>query len=94
VIIISKEKFVRNKPHLNIGLIAGVFIVVFAIAAGLTYLYPDTILPGYYLLTPGASSLRDSMLHTSRIFLNGVLYSSLTGVAVILILKGKKILQN
>ena len=90
----SKEKFVRNKPHVNIGLLAVVFIVVFGFVAGLTYLYPDMILPGYFLLSPEASSLRDTTLQTSRILLNGILYG-LGAVAVSgMILKGKKILEN
>ena len=94
MIILSKEKFVRDKPHLNIGLLAGVFVVGFALAAGLTYLYPDVILPGYYLLSPEASSLRDTMLHTARVLLNGAVYGIALVIAASLVIKGKKILQN
>ncbi len=90
----SKEKFVRDKPHVNIGLIAGVFIIGFAITAGLTYLYPDVILPGFYLLSPGASSLRDTTLHTTRLLLNGAIYGVALVIATSIVLKGKKILQN
>ena len=92
--ILSKEKFVRDKPHLNIGVIAGVFVVGFALAAGLTYLYPDTILPGYYLLSLGSSSLRDTMLHTTRVLLNGAVYGVALVIAASIVMKGKKILQN
>lgn len=72
----------------------GLFIAVFALASGLTYFYPDTILPGYYLLTPGTSSLRDPLLLTGRILLNGGVYGALAVVIGTMILKGKKILQN
>ena len=91
---LSKEKFVRDKPHVNIGLIAGVFVIGFAITAGLTYLYPDVILPGYYLLSPGASSLRDTMLHTTRVLLNGAVYGVALVFTASIVMKGKKILQN
>ena len=94
MIILSKEKFVRDKPHLNIGLIAGVFVVGFALAAGLTYLYPDVILPRYYLLSPGTSSLRDTLLHTTRVLMNGTIYSAALVIAASIVMKGKKILQN
>lgn len=90
----SKEKFVRDKPHVNIGLIVGLFIIGFAAAGILTYLYPDTILPAYALLSSGASSLRDSSLHTTRVLLNGILYGGVLGLVPVLIVKGKKILQN
>ena len=90
----SEEKFVRDKPHVNIGLIGGLFVIGFALAAGLTYLYPDTIPLGYLLLTPEASSLRDSMLHTSRILVNGILYGIAAVAVGTVIIKGKKILQN
>ncbi len=90
----SKEKFVRDKPHMNIGLLFVIFAVGFAIAAGLTYLYPNMILPGYYLLSPGTSSLRDIMTHASRIALNGVVYGIILVVASSIVMKGKKILQN
>lgn len=90
----SKEKFVRDKPHMNIGLISGIFAVGFAVAAGFTYLYPDMILPGYYLLSPGTSSLRDFMTHASRIALNGVVYGIILVVVSKILIKGKKILQN
>ena len=91
---LSKEKFVRDKPHLNIGLIAGVFVVGFALAAGLTYLFPDVILPAYYLLYPEASSLRDTMLHTTRILTNGAIYGLGLVIVTAIVMKGKKILQN
>lgn len=94
MIDISKEKFVRDKPHVNFGLYGGLFVTVFVIAAGLTYFYPDTILPAYYLLTPGTSSFRDSMLHINRTLLNGVFYGSLAVIVGAIIVKGKKILQN
>lgn len=90
----SKEKFVRDKPHMNIGLLFGIFAVGFAIAAGLTYLYPDMILPGYYLIDQGTSSLRDIMTHTSRIALNGMVYGIVLVMASSIVMKGKKILQN
>lgn len=94
VVAISKEKFVRDKPTVNIGLYAGLFGFVFALASVLTYFYPDAILPAFYLLNPGTSSLRDSSVHTSRILLNGVVYGSLAAVVGGLVMKGKKILQN
>ncbi len=90
----SKEKFVRDKPHLNIGLLFGIFAVGFSIAAVLTYLYPDMILPGYYLISLGTSSLRDIMTHASRIALNGVVYGIVLVMASSIVMKGKKILQN
>ena len=93
MIILSKEKFVRDKPHLNIGLIAA-FVIGFALAAGLTYLYPDIVLPAYSLLTPGTSSLRDTMLHTTRVLMNGALYGIALVIAASIVMKGKKILQN
>jgi len=89
----SKEKFVRNKPHLNIGLLAGL-LVGFAVGAGLTYLYPDMIGPAFYLLSPGTSSLRDIMLQTTRVLANGVIYGLGLVLLTAIVLKGKKILQN
>jgi hypothetical protein len=92
--MMSKEKFVRDKPHVNIGLMIGLFIIGFAAAGAMTYLYPDSILPAYVLLSSGASSLRDSSLHITRILLNGGIY----GIGLLLVgevvMKGKKILQN
>ncbi|MHA1935732.1 MAG: hypothetical protein ACW97A_10645 [Candidatus Thorarchaeota archaeon] len=90
----SKEKFVRDKPHLNIGLLAGLLVVGFALAAGLTYMYPDTIAPAYYLVSPGTSSLRDSSLHIMRSLSNGAIYGLGFMMVSAIILKGKKILQN
>lgn len=90
----SKEKFVRSKPHVNIGLIVGFFLAAFALAAGLTFFYPDMILPASHLLFFGTSSLRDPTVHMARILANGVIYGLLTGVAASVMLKGKKILQN
>ena len=84
----------RDKPHMNIGLISGIFAVGFAITAALTYLYPDMILPGYYLIAQGTSSLRDILTHASRIALNGVVYGIVLVMASSLVMKGKKILQN
>ena len=92
--ILSKEKFVRGKPHLNIGLIAGVFVVGLALAAGLTYLYPDVILLGYYLLSPRTSSLRDTLLHTTQVLMNGTIHGAALVIAVSIVMKGKNILQN
>jgi hypothetical protein len=91
---LSKEKFVRDKPHVNIGLIVGSFIVGFALGAGLTYLYPDLILPATQLLFTGTSSLRDPAVHITRIFLNGAVYGAFTGLAAAIVMKGRKILQN
>jgi len=79
---------------MNIGVLSGIFAVGFAIIAGLTYLYPDMILPGYYLISPGASSLRDIMTHASRIVLNGAVYGIILVVASSILMKGKKILQK
>ncbi|TFG26482.1 hypothetical protein EU528_14355 [Candidatus Thorarchaeota archaeon] len=90
----SKEKFVRDKPHVNIGLIVGLFILGFAAASILTYLYPDSIFPAYALLSSGTSSLRDSSLHTMRVLLNGAIYGGILVLATTIIVKGKKILQN
>jgi hypothetical protein len=90
----SKEKFVRSKPHLNIGLMIGLFIIGFVATGLLTYLFPDNILPAYVLLSSGASSLRDFSLHMTRVLLNGTLYGALLVLVGSLIIKGKKILQN
>ncbi len=90
----SKEKFVRSKPHVNIGLIGGFFVIAFALASGLTFFYPDMILPASQLLFAGTSSLRDPVVHIVRSLANGVVYGLLAGVAVSVVLKGKKILQN
>jgi len=90
----SKEKFVRSKPHVNIGLILGLIITAFALAAGLTFFYPDTILPASQFLFPGTSSLRDPLVHVTRSLANGAIYGLLIGVAASVVLKGKKILQN
>ncbi|MHA2066079.1 MAG: hypothetical protein ACXABY_17045 [Candidatus Thorarchaeota archaeon] len=90
----SKEKFVRDKPHVNIGVMAGLLVVGFAVAAGLTYLYPDTILPALSLISPGVSSLRDSSLHLARSAANGAIYGIGLVVVTSIIMKGKKILQN
>ncbi|MHA1951533.1 MAG: hypothetical protein ACW987_16915 [Candidatus Thorarchaeota archaeon] len=90
----SKEKFVRNKPHVNFSLVLGLFIAVFVIAAGLTYFYPDLILPASQLLYNGTSSLRNQSVHIARILTNGLVYGLLVGVTTSIILKGKKILQN
>ena len=89
----SKEKFVRDKPHVNIGLLAGM-LVGFALGAGLTYFYPDMIGPAFYLLSPGTSSLRDTILHTTRVLANGVIYGLGLVLLSVIVLKGKKILQN
>lgn len=94
MIIMSKEKFVRDKPHVNIGLMIGLFIIGFAAAGSMTYLYPDTILPAYVLFSSGASSLRDSSLHITRILLNGGIYGALLLLVGVIVMKGKKILQN
>jgi len=90
----SKEKFVRDKPHVNIGLMIGLFIVGFIAAAAMTYLYPDTIPPAYVLISTGASSLRDSSLHMTRVLLNGGVYGTILLLVGGLVMKGKKILQN
>lgn len=90
----SKEKFVRDKPHMNIGLLAGLFVIGFSMVAGLTYLYPDMIGPAFYLLSPGTSSLRDVMLQTTRVLANGVVYGLGLVLLTAIVLKGKKILQN
>ncbi|TFG26410.1 hypothetical protein EU527_19770 [Candidatus Thorarchaeota archaeon] len=84
----------RDKPHVNIGLIAGFIVTAFALAAGLTYIYPDLIPPATELLFPGMSALRDPFVHAARALTNGLVYGLLTGVAVSIIMKGKKILQN
>lgn len=72
----------------------GFLIIGFGIAAGLTYLYPDTILPALSLISPGTSSLRDSSLHLMRAAVNGVIYGVVLMVVGSIIVKGKKILQN
>jgi len=90
----SKEKFVRSKPHVNIGLIVGFFSIAFALAAGLTFFYPDTVLPASQFLFPGTSSLRDPLVHSTRSLANGTIYGLLAGVVAFVVLKGKKILQN
>jgi hypothetical protein len=90
----SKEKFVRDKPHVNIGLIVGLFIVGFVVAGAITFFYPDMILPAYVLLSAGASSLRDSSIHITRVLLNGAIYGGVLALAATIIVKGKKILQN
>jgi hypothetical protein len=73
---------------------AGLLVIGFTVAAGLTYLYPDTILPAFSLISPGASSLRDSSLHLARATTNGIIYGIGLVVIISVILKGKKILQN
>ena len=90
----SKEKFVRSKPHVNISLIAGFFVAAFVLAAGLTYIYPDLILPASQFLFTGTSSLRDSSVLVTRILANGAVYGLLAGAAASIVLKGKKILEN
>ena len=66
----SKEKFVRSKPHVNIGL----FIVVLAIFAMLTYYLPQQIPPGS-IAFPVESALRPEFgVLVTQSLLNGVFY--------------------
>jgi hypothetical protein len=91
---LSKEKFVRSKPHVNISLVVGFFVAAFGLAAGLTYIYPDLILPASQLLFSGTGSARDPSVHVARILTNGLVYGLLAGAAGSIVMKGKKILQN
>ncbi|MFW9961210.1 MAG: hypothetical protein ACFFDV_09335 [Candidatus Thorarchaeota archaeon] len=86
----SREKFVRSKPHVNIGLIVGFFLAAFALAAGLTFFYLDMILPASHLLFFGTSSLRDPTVHMARILANGVIYGLLTGGSCLYHIKRKE----
>jgi hypothetical protein len=73
----SKEKFVRDKPHVNIGLFALVLVVV----AALTYVLPQQIPPGN-IIFPVASVLRPDLgVLLSQGFLNGFVY----GVVMVLV---------
>lgn len=73
----SKEKFVRDKPHVNIGM----FIVVMAIVVVLTVLLPQQILPGN-IIFPVESILRPNLVVLlSQGFLNGLLYGTVMVLA-------------
>jgi hypothetical protein len=66
----SKEKFVRDKPHVNIGLFAMVLVIV----AALTYVFPQQIAPGN-IVFPVESVLRPNLgVLLSQGFLNGLVY--------------------
>ena len=66
----SKEKFVRDKPHVNIGLFAMVLVTV----AALTYVFPQQIAPGN-IIFPVGSVLRPNLgILLSQGFLNGLVY--------------------
>ncbi|MHA2025280.1 MAG: hypothetical protein ACW98U_05195 [Candidatus Thorarchaeota archaeon] len=73
----SKEKFVRDKPHVNIGL----FVVVLAIAVVMTVLRPQQILPGS-IIFPVESILRPNpIVLLSQGFLNGLVYGAVIVLA-------------
>ncbi|MHA1951595.1 MAG: hypothetical protein ACXAAO_02440 [Candidatus Thorarchaeota archaeon] len=66
----SKEKFVRDKPHVNIG----IFIVVLAIFVALTYVLPQQIPPGN-IAFPVESVLRpDFVVLLTQSLVNGAVY--------------------
>lgn len=70
MITVSKEKFVRDKPHVNIGL----FIMVLVVVAALTYVLPQQIPPGN-IIFPVESVLKPSLgVLLSQGFLNGMVY--------------------
>ncbi|MHA1965549.1 MAG: hypothetical protein ACXACG_17845 [Candidatus Thorarchaeota archaeon] len=67
----SKEKFVRDKPHVNIGL----FIVILTIFVALTYVLPQQIPPGN-ITFPVESVLRPNLgVLLSQGLVNGVVYA-------------------
>jgi len=69
----SKEKFVRDKPHVNIGL----FILVLVIVAALTVVLPQQIPPGN-IIFPVESVLRPNLgVLLSQGFLNGLVYGAI-----------------
>jgi hypothetical protein len=90
---LSREKFVRDKPRVNVALVAGVFAVAFALAAGHTYLFPDSIMPASQLLFSGTISLRNPSVHIARVLVNGAAYGVLAALAASIVMKGRKILQ-
>jgi heme A synthase len=72
MITMSKEKFVRNKPHVNIGL----FIMVLVFVVILTLVRPQEIPPGN-IIFPVESVLRPNLgVLLSQGFLNGLVYGT------------------
>jgi len=72
MITMSKEKFVRSKPHVNIGL----FIMVLLFAVVLTVVRPQEIPPGN-IIFPVESVLRPNLgILLSQGVLNGLVYGT------------------
>jgi hypothetical protein len=70
MIQMSKEKFIRDKPHVSIGL----FIVVFSVFAALTFILPHQIPPGN-IVFPIESALRpDLVTLLNQSLVNGIVY--------------------
>lgn len=68
----SKEKFVRDKPHVNVGL----FILVLVVVVVLTVIRPQQIPPGN-IIFPVTSTLRPNLgVLLSQGFLNGLVYGT------------------
>lgn len=86
----SKEKFVRTKPHIAIILSLAVFIIIL----GVTFLYPEVVPPGNVLFVPGSALPTNTSTILVEALFNGVLYGFITFVLVTIVMKGKKILQN
>ena len=73
----SNEKFVRDKPHVNIGL----FIMVLVFVVILTVVRPQEIPPGNVIF-PIKSILRPNLgILLSQGFLNGLVYGTVMVIA-------------
>ena len=67
----SKEKFVRDKPHVNIGLM----VVVFIAAAAVSYYIPGQVPPGnMFVLTPTSTIVLSSTDTLIQSLINGAFY--------------------
>ena len=66
----SKEKFVRDKPHVNIGL----FVIVLMVITVVSYVLPQQIAPGN-IIFPVESVLRPNLgVLLSQGLFNGIVY--------------------
>ena len=73
----SKEKFVRDKPHVNVGL----FVTVLVIVVVLTVIRPQQIPPGN-IIFPVESVLRPNLgVLLSQGILNGLVYGTVMVLA-------------
>ena len=73
----SKEKFVRDKPHVDVGL----FVMVLVVVVVLTVIRPQQIPPGN-IIFPVASTLRPNLgVLLSQGFLNGLVYGIVMVIA-------------